>query len=156
MTEEFALSVEETEAMIIDRFGGKVSFREGKKVPRRIYLKAKRSVILELCTYIHDTLNFEQASSVCGVDWSTHMQVVYHLSNYWNGVMIEIVVDVPNDDLRIDSVANIWEGANWHERETYELFGIVFDGHPKLERLLTPDDYEFFPFRKSYKLRGQE
>ncbi|MCL2890909.1 MAG: NADH-quinone oxidoreductase subunit C, partial [Methanomassiliicoccaceae archaeon] len=88
--------------------------------------------------------------------WVDHMQVVYHLSNYYNGVMIEINVDVPNDDPHIDSVALIWEGADWHERETYELFGIIFDGHPKLERLLTPQNYEFFPFKKSYKLRGQQ
>jgi NADH-quinone oxidoreductase subunit C len=105
---------------------------------------------------VHDILNFEQASSVAGVDWVDHMQVVYHLSNYFNGVMIEIDVNVPNEDPHIDSVALIWEGADWHERETYELFGIIFDGHPKLERLLTPQNYEFFPFRKSYKLRGQE
>ena len=158
MAEEFTPSIDEMKAILVDKFKGKVSLRQDAKtnVPRRIYLVADRSVIHELCTYIHDTLNFEQASSVCGVDWVTHMQVVYHLSNYWTGVMIEIVVDVPNDDLKIDSVALIWEGADWHERETYELFGIVFDGHPKLERLLTPDDYEFFPFRKSYKLRRQE
>ena len=158
MSEDFTPSIDEIKSILVDKYKGKVSLREDAKtnVPRRAYFKADRSVIHDMCTYIHDTLNFEQASSVCGVDWVTHMQVVYHLSNYWTGVMIEIVVDVPNDDLRIDSVALIWEGADWHERETYELFGIVFDGHPKLERLLTPDDYEFFPFRKSYKLRGQE
>jgi NADH-quinone oxidoreductase subunit C len=123
---------------------------------RRVFLTSDRKSLLGLCTYIHDVLNFEQASSVCGVDWVDHMQVVYHLSNYYTGIMIEINVDVPNDDPHIDSVALIWEGADWHERETYELFGIFFDGHPKLERLLTPQNYEFYPFRKSYKLRGQE
>jgi NADH-quinone oxidoreductase subunit C len=123
---------------------------------RRVFLTIDRKSILGLCTYIHDVLNFEQASSVCGVDWVDHMQVVYHLSNYYTGIMIEINVDVPNEDPHIDSVALIWEGADWHERETYELFGIFFDGHPKLERLLTPQNYEFYPFRKSYKLRGQE
>jgi len=123
---------------------------------RRVYLTSDRKDLLGLCTYIHDALNFEQASSVCGVDWVDHMQVVYHLSNYYTGIMIEITVDVPNDDPKIDSVALIWEGADWHERETYELFGIIFEGHPNLKRLLTPQNYEFFPFRKSYKLRGQE
>jgi len=123
---------------------------------RRVYLSCERATIHKLCKYVHDVLNFEQASSVCGVDWVEHMQVVYHLSNYFTGIMIEITVNVPNDDPHIDSVALIWEGADWHERETYELFGIIFDGHPKLERLLTPQNYEFFPFRKSYKLRGQE
>lgn len=127
-----------------------------KMAPRRLSIRASRGIILDLCQYLHDTLNYEHASSVCGVDWETHLQVVYHLSNYQTGSVIEILVDVPNDDPQIDSVANIWEGANWHERETWELFGIVFNGHPDLRRLLTPDYYEFFPFRKSYKLRGQE
>jgi NADH-quinone oxidoreductase subunit C len=53
-------------------------------------------------------------------------------------------------------MTDIWGGSNWNERETWELFGIVFDGHPRLERLLTPQTYQFFPFRKSYKLRGWE
>lgn len=109
-----------------------------------------------MCTYIHDNLTFEHCSTVIGVDYVDHLTVVYHLTNYYNGVMIELSADLPAEDPHVDSVALIWEGANWHERETWELFGIVFDGHPRLERLLTPETYEFFPFRKSYKLRGQE
>ena len=110
----------------------------------------------QVCKYIHDNLTFEHCSTVIGVDYVDHMTVVYHLTNYYTGVMIELSVDIPADDLHIESVTPIWEGANWHERETWELFGIVFDNHPKLKRLLTPDTYEFFPFRKSYKLRGSE
>ncbi len=125
---------------------------------RRIYMTADRSVIYDLCKYLRDELSFEHCASLCGVDMKDRMQVVYHLDNYtfYKGVMVEITVDVPNDDLHIHTVSDIWGGANWHERETWELFGIVFDGHPRLERLLTPDTYEFFPFRKSYKLRGWE
>ncbi|MDR0791271.1 MAG: NADH-quinone oxidoreductase subunit C [Methanomassiliicoccaceae archaeon] len=123
---------------------------------RRVYFTCDREAIYDVCKYLRDALNFEHASSVCGVDWGDHLQVVYHLSNYCTGTMVEITVDVPNEDPHIASVALLWEGADWHERETYELFGIIFDGHPKLERLLTPQNYEFFPFRKSYKLRGQE
>jgi len=127
-----------------------------KTATRRVYMSCDRKMIRALCTYAHDVLNFEQASSVTGVDREDRFQVVYHLSNYYTGIMMEIVVDVPVDDPHIDSVALIWEGADWHEREAYELFGIIFDGHPKLERLLTPQNYEFFPFRKSYKMRGQQ
>jgi len=149
-----APTTDQIASLVESKFSGKVTVR--KTAVRRVYLSCERKALRELCVYVHDVLNFEQASSVCGVDWVDHMQVVYHLSNYFNGVMIEITADVPNDDPHIDSVALIWEGADWHERETYELFGIIFDGHPKLERLLTPQNYEFFPFRKSYKLRGQE
>jgi len=147
-------SGEEIMALLHGRYPDKVVFN--KAAVRRLSVHADRSVILDLCTFLRDSLGFEHASSLCGVDWEEHMQVVYHISNYWTGMILEILVDIPNDDLRIDSVAGVWEGANWHERETWELFGIVFEGHPNLKRLLTPDYYEFFPFRKSYKLRGQE
>jgi len=136
------------------RFEGKILFL--KESTRRMSFRADRSIIHGLCDFLSNELNFEHISSLCGVDWETHMQVVYHLSNYTTGMIIELLVDLPNDDLRVDSVSGIWGGANWHERETYELFGIIFEGHPNLKRLLTPDEYEFFPFRKSYKLRGQE
>ena len=123
---------------------------------RRVFAKLPSENVKEVCTYIHDNLTFEHCSTVIGVDYVDHLTVVYHLSNYYNGVMIELSTDLPSEDPHVESVACIWEGANWHERETWELFGIVFDNHPRLERLLTPQTYEFFPFRKSYKLRGQE
>jgi len=165
MTEEMIEkpTYEEINSMISGKFGDKVVFRTSTKKNvkainehRRVFLSTDRDTIFDLCKFIHDVLNFEQATSVCAVDYIDHLQIVYHLTNYMNGIVIEITVDIPADDLHIPSVALIWEGANWHERETYELFGVIFDGHPKLERLLTPTSYEFYPFRKSYKLRGSE
>lgn len=156
-------SYDDVNSLITGKFESKVKFRLSNKKnvqsineKRRIFLSTDRDTIFELCTYLHDKLNFEQATSVGAVDWVDHMQVVYHITNYFTGMVVEIEVDVPNEDPHIPSVSSIWGGANWHERETYELFGIIFDGHPKLERLLTPTSYEFYPFRKSYKLRGQE
>ena len=119
-------------------------------------MSTDRETIYDLCKLLHDTLNYEQATSVCAVDYIDTVQVVYHITNYLTGIMVEITVDLPDGDLHIPSVALIWEGANFHERETYELFGVIFEGHPNLKRLLTPTSYEFYPFRKSYKLRGQE
>ncbi len=150
-------------AMISGTFGDRVTFKTSTKKnvkaineQRRIYMSTDRDTIYELATCLHDVLNFEQATSVCAVDYIDHIQIVYHITNYFTGIMVEITVDIPDGDLHIPSVATIWEGANWHERETYELFGVIFDGHPKLQRLLTPTSYEFHPFRKSYKLRGSE
>ncbi|MBP3385387.1 MAG: NADH-quinone oxidoreductase subunit C [Candidatus Methanomethylophilaceae archaeon] len=146
-------TVEEIASILPAKFA---SVKVTKTETRRVYATVPREDIFAVCTYIHDNLTFEHCTTLLGVDYVDHMSVVYHLSNYYNGVMIELVVDVPVDDLHVESVTSIWEGANWHERETWELFGIVFDNHPKLERLLTPKTYEFFPFRKSYKLRGSE
>lgn len=138
------------------RFGAAVEIA-GSEV-RRLFTKASRDNIHDVCRFLHDELNFEHCAIVMGVDMVDYMQVVYVIENYTNfrGLLVEITVDIQNDDLHIPTVSDIWGGANWHERETWELFGIVFDGHTNLKRLLTPDTYEFFPFRKSYKLRGQE
>ena len=152
----------DVEALIKGKFGSKVVFRQTTKKNskadnegRRLYMDTDRDTLYELCQYVHDRLNFEHIISVTAVDWVDHMQTVYHIMNYLTGMVVEITADIPNDDPHIRSVTDIWEGANWHEREAYELFGIIFDNHPKLERLLTPKSYEFYPFRKSYKLRGQ-
>lgn len=127
-----------------------------KDYDRRVYVTCDREAIHDVCQFARDELKFEHCSIVTAVDWVDHLDIVYLLDNYYNGVMMEIVTQVPDADMHIATVSDLWGGANWHERETYELFGIIFDGHKKLERLLTPDTYEFFPFRKSYKLRGQE
>ena len=146
-----------TEDEIVSQFSAKCPcVKVTKTETRRVYATLPRENIFEVCTFIHDVLNFEHCSTVIGVDYVDHMTVVYHLTNYFTGIMIELSADLPVDDLHVESVTPIWGGANWHERETWELFGIVFDNHPKLERLLTPETYEFFPFRKSYKLRGSE
>ncbi|MDR2845871.1 MAG: NADH-quinone oxidoreductase subunit C [Candidatus Methanoplasma sp.] len=146
-------TVEEISGLLSKEFGDKVTVTKTEE--RRVYAKVAKEAVFEVNTYIHENLTFEHITSVLGNDLGDHLEVVYHISNYYNGVIIELTADLPLDDLHIASIASIWGGANWHERETYELFGIIFDGHPKLERLLTPDTYEFHPFRKSYKLRGQ-
>ncbi len=144
---------EEVKTLLTEKFP---SVKVTRTETRRVYATLPREDVYAVCLYIHDKLTFEHCSTVIGVDYVDHMTVVYHLTNYYNGLMIELSTDLPVDDLHVESVTPIWEGANWHERETWELFGIVFDHHPKLERLLTPQTYEFFPFRKSYKLRGWE
>ncbi|MCK9322436.1 MAG: NADH-quinone oxidoreductase subunit C [Candidatus Methanomethylophilaceae archaeon] len=149
-----APSVDEIKTLLTERFAGKVNVT--KTETRRVYATLPKEIVHEVCEYIHEKLTFEHISTVIGVDMVDYMQVVYHISNYHTGTMIELTTNLDNHDLHVQSISDIWVGGNWHERETYELFGIIFDGHPKLERLLTPDTYEFYPFRKSYKLRGQE
>ena len=155
MTEERnqRLPIPEITDALQTKFGTKIDIT--KTEVRRVYAKVDRDIIHDVCVYAHDT-GFEHVTSIMGNDMKDHMEVIYHLTNYHTGIMIELTIDLPADDLRVRSTADIWVGGNWHERETYELFGIIFEGHPKLERLLTPDTYEFYPFRKSYKLRGQE
>jgi NADH:ubiquinone oxidoreductase subunit C len=123
-----------------------------KSTHNRLYAKVDKSVLVSLCTYMRDGLDFEHVTSVCGVDWleEKKMQVVYHITSYANKVTAELVVDLPRDKPEVDSITFLWGGANWHERETWDMFGIVFVGHPKLVRLLNPDGTEVFPFRKDF------
>jgi len=137
----------------------KERFPEGLTVkgasPKRIYCEAKKEIFMELCKYLKDELSFEHASLVTGVDMMDKMRVVYHLTSYTNNCcLIEIVVDLDRDNPEIDSITPLWGGANYHEREAYDMLGIVFRGHPDLRRIFLPEDTTFHPLRKDFKLRG--
>ena len=127
-----------------------------------------RSSSLELLRKLRDHQNtaFEQLVDLCAVDYQAYGQevqrswdndrfaVVYHLLSVSLNQRLRVIVPVPEDDLTIDSVIEVWRCANWYEREAFDLFGIQFQGHPDLRRLLT--DYGFIghPFRKDFPLSG--
>ena len=114
----------------------------------------------------HQTTAFEQLIDLCAVDYQAYGQeaqqvwesdrfaVVYHLLSVSLNQRLRVIATVPEDDLTIDSVIEVWRCANWYEREAFDLFGIQFLGHPDLRRLLT--DYGFIghPFRKDFPLSG--
>ncbi|MEQ3550456.1 NADH-quinone oxidoreductase subunit C [Pseudonocardia nematodicida] len=107
-------------------------------------------------------LRFEFCSSVSGVDYSAPdgapvdrpVHVTYHLLSmtYRRRIRLEVALEL--DDLHVDSVVDVYPTADWHERETWDMFGVVFDGHPALTRILMPDDWDGHPQRKSYPLGG--
>ena len=105
-----------------------------------------------------EALRFELCSSVSGVDYlgtdERRLHVVYHLTSmtYRRRVRLEAAVTV--EDPHLPSVTSVYPTADWQERETYDMFGIVFDGHPNLTRILMPDDWEGHPQRKDYPLGG--
>ena len=127
-----------------------------------------RSSSLELLKTLRDHQNtaFEQLIDLCAVDYQAYGQevqqgwdndrfaVVYHLLSLSLNHRLRVIATVPEDDLTIDSVIEVWRCANWYEREAFDLFGIQFLGHPDLRRLLT--DYGFIghPFRKDFPLSG--
>lgn len=119
---------------------------------RRLWVKVKRENLIEVCKYLKEEQGFDHLSSVVGVDYPEHFEVVYHLWSYSKRKLLSLKVALPKDDPRVTTVTRIWRGANWHERETAELFGITFEGHPYPKRLLLADDFEGYPFRKDYKL----
>ena len=103
-------------------------------------------------------LRFEFCSSVSGVhypdDTGRELHVVYHLGSMtWNR-RIRVEVTAPDSDPHVPTVSDTYPAADWHERETWDMFGIVFDGHPALTRILMPDDWPGHPQRKDYPLGG--
>lgn len=118
---------------------------------RRIWITLKREALLEVCRYLKER-EFDHLSSISGVDYKDRFEVVYHLWSYSKKMLFSLKVPLPKEDPTVDSLTSIWSGANWHERETYDMFGIVFKGHPNLTRILLPEDFQGYPFRKDYKL----
>ncbi|MBI4338526.1 MAG: NADH-quinone oxidoreductase subunit C [Chloroflexi bacterium] len=84
------------------------------------------------------------------VDYEERFEVVYHLFSIARRHRLALKVSVPYDDPRLPSVISLWPGADWHEREGHDLFGVVFEGHPNLAPLLLYEGFEGFPGRKSY------
>ena len=113
----------------------------------------------------HHDLGFEQLIDLCGVDyrdygdgvWEGHrFAVVYHLLSLHHNVRLRVRAFCADDDFPIlASVCDIWPSANWYEREAFDLFGIVFEGHPDLRRILTDYGFVGHPFRKDFPLSGQ-
>jgi NADH-quinone oxidoreductase subunit C len=124
-----------------------------------------REHLLSVCVALRDedAFHFEQLMDVCGVDYQEYgngvwsgprFAVVYHLLSVKQNHRIRLRTFVDDEMPVVDSVTSIWNGANWFEREAFDLFGIVFEGHPDLRRILT--DYGFIghPFRKDFPLSG--
>jgi NADH-quinone oxidoreductase subunit C len=121
-------------------------------------LHVKREKLVEVALVLRDKLLFEVCLGVSGVhypeDKGRELHAVYALLSMTNNRRIRLEVSVPDSDPHIPSVVEVWAGNNWHERETYDMFGIIFDGHPALTRILMPDDWPGHPQRKDYPLGG--
>lgn len=103
-------------------------------------------------------LRFEYFSGVSGVHYpdqrGRELHAVYHLASFTHNRRIRVEVTCPDEDPHIPSATSVYPNADWHERETYDFFGIIFDGHPALTRIQMPDDWVGHPQRKDYPLGG--
>lgn len=119
-----------------------------------------RSRIVEVMQALRDdaALRFEFCASVSGVHYpqaaGSEFSVVYHLQSMTHNRRLRVETSCPDSDPHVPSVVSIYPAADWHERETWDMFGVVFDGHPHLTRILMPDDWVGHPQRKDYPLGG--
>ncbi len=115
--------------------------------------------IVEVCRFLKfdSELRFDLLSDLCGIDMYTPVKrfgVIYNLYSLKNKHRIRLKTFTEEESPKVPTVAGVWETANWHERETYDMFGIIFEGHPDLRRMYMPDEFEHYPLRKDFPLMG--
>jgi NADH-quinone oxidoreductase subunit C len=119
-----------------------------------------RESIVEACVFLKSKHGFDLLADLCGADLGVEedprFEVNYHLFSTKHHNRLRLKVLLSEDDPHVPSVVAVWKTANWHERETYDLVGVIFDGHPDLRRILLPSDFDGHALRKDYPLRGYE
>ena len=119
-----------------------------------------REHIVDAARYLKFEQGFDMLADLCGADRGPEEDprfvVNYHLFGTKHHDRLRLKVRVQEDDPHVPTVCELWKTANWHERETYDLFGVIFDGHPDLRRILLPSDFDGHALRKDYPLRGYE
>ncbi|WP_165998638.1 NADH-quinone oxidoreductase subunit C [Bacillus sp. Cs-700] len=124
--------------------------RLAKDVPT---LVARKETYLKVAQFLkyNELLAFDYLSETHGTDFETHMEIYNHLYSYQNRQSVALKVKIDRDKPVVDSLTSLWAGANWPEREGFDLLGIVFNGHPNLTRIMMPDDWVGHPLRKDYE-----
>ncbi|BBI99049.1 NADH-quinone oxidoreductase subunit C [Ferrigenium kumadai] len=143
-------------------FGDKLASVDERLGELTVVVKA--ADMLDVLTRLRDGAGFDQMIDLCGMDYSTYgdgawdgkrFAIVYHLLSVARNVRLRVRIFAEDDDFPVlESVADIWSCANWYEREAFDMYGIVFTGHPDLRRLLTDYGFVGSPFRKDFPLSG--
>ncbi|MEE8400560.1 MAG: NADH-quinone oxidoreductase subunit C [Candidatus Hydrothermarchaeaceae archaeon] len=126
-----------------------VDFRVQRK--RRLYITVNGEDILKVAKALTG-MEYDHLSNISGVEYEDRMECVYHLWSYTKGRLLAVKAVISKESPKIDSLTPVWRSADWHERETYDLMGIVFMGHPDPRRIFLPDDFRGHPLRKDFKL----
>ncbi len=121
----------------------------------------KKESILEICTFLRndESLLYNFMMDLTAVDYlgkDPRFEVVYHLFSLKHNMRVRIKARVPESDCSIDSIVLVWIGANWFEREVYDMYGITFNGHPEMRRILLYEEFEGHPLRKDYPLKKRQ
>ena len=136
------------------RFGDAVVDAKADAVPDP-WVKIAPAKLRDVCLYLRDDgeMLFDVLMCLSGMDYRAgKLGVVYHCDSTAKRHRIVLKTEVTDADPHVASVESVWKTANWHEREAFDMYGIVFDGHPDLRRILMPDDWQGFPLRKDYQV----
>ncbi len=137
--------------LLNDTFGGKVQDAKPEAVCPHAYVDP--ASVLEICRFLRndERLLMDHLELLGGADYKDRIEVVYVLTSLHFNHRFTLKCRLPRDNPKIHTVEEIWGVANWHEREAYDMYGIVFEGHSDFRRILCPEDWEGYPLRKDYK-----
>lgn len=122
-------------------------------------LLVKKEEIVNICRFLRDDseLKFDSLRDICGVDRyqpGERFEVVYNLYSLVNKFRLRLIIHIDENDPHVQTVSDVWPAANFAEREAYDMYGIIFDGHPDLRRIYMPEEFEYYPLRKDFPLMG--
>jgi NADH-quinone oxidoreductase subunit C len=147
------------EAALQERFGADGFTTSTFRDNRRVIVKPDRLYAFLEC--LKNVCGFDMLAEMTAVDYLNYPDakdrfgVVYVLLNTKTGERVVVKTHLNEPELTLPSAFPLWKGADWLEREVYDMYGIVFEGHPDLRRILMPDEFTSFPLRKDYPLRGR-
>jgi len=143
------MSIEELQSALAERFPEAVS---DVSADAKTYRAAvRRESLAAVCRALKAEFGFDYLACLAGVDRGEHIEVVYVLYGMATGREVLLRAAAPKADCRMPSVSDVWQAAQWHERETAEMLGVTFDGHPDPRHLLLPDGWAGYPLRKDYE-----
>src|SRR5579862_3560835 len=125
---------------------------------KQAILVVARELLVEIATYSRDEEKFDWLSDLTAVDWpkrEKRFDIVLNMYSMEKNERLRLKVHADEND-RVPSVQGVWATANWEEREVYDMFGVVFEGHPELKRILLPDEWQGYPLRKDYDILKQD
>ena len=131
------------------------ALQEAVSFQDEVTITVDREAIVPICRFLKEEaeLRYDFLADLCGVDWrgkrEPRFEVVYNLYSIPRADRIRVKIRVPEEE-EVPSVTGVWPTANWHEREVFDMFGLRFTGHPDLQRILMPEDWEGYPLRKDY------
>jgi len=130
--------------------------------PLRIKIAVEPHNIIKVAIFLRDKFGFDHAESVAGTDYpkENQIEVIYHLGSYTRddlaGHVLSLATRTNRDDARLPTLTNVYKSAEYHERETFEMLGVYFEGHPRNERFLLPEDWaDIPPLRKEFRIKGR-
>jgi NADH/F420H2 dehydrogenase subunit C len=132
---------------------------EEEEARGQVSLRVPPAAILPVARFLRDRCAYEALTDVTAVDWfdrDPRFDVIYHLLSLAKRSRLRIRAGLGEEPCRIASVTSVWPGANWMERETFDFFGVFFEGHPDLRRILNTEDFEGWPLRKDFPMIGRD